>query len=107
MVTLSAVADAIELAHGYTSYYSKTNETIGPDDVRNLDGPTNSRYYDVRRQWDTQIAIVLAEEEFGVCLTNHDIAHGGPWRDTVRSIRDAINAEIAAEEEFDEELAND
>lgn len=100
-ITLKRVRETIEPAHGWTDYYPRTNETIGPYDVNNLSGPTTGRYYDCTREWDTRIAVALAEEEFEVSLARHDIVAEGPWRDTVRSICNAVNAELAAEEEFE------
>ena len=103
-VTLREVAEAVERAHGYCTYYHRTNETIGPYYNDNLHGPSTSCHYDYTREWDTKIAICLAEEEFGVDLSRRDIVSDGPWRDTVRSIAQAINAEMAAEEAYEKEI---
>jgi hypothetical protein len=103
-ITLREVADAVERAHGFCSYYHRTNETLGPYQVDNLDGPTTSRHYDCTRQWDTQIAVALAEEAFGVDLSRYDIVSEGPWRDTVRSIARTLNAEMAEEESYEKEI---
>lgn len=105
-ITLKQVADAVNRVHGWCSYYAGSNETIGPYNVRNLDGPTTSVCYDRRRSWDTGIAIALAEEAFGVDLSLYAIVDRGPWRNTVRSIRDAIASEFQAETEYQMELSS-
>jgi len=105
-ITLRDINQAIKRAHGYTDYYPRTNLSIGPHNVYYLDGPSTSRYYDQTREWNTEIAIALAEEEFNVDLSNHDIVNEGPWRDTVKSIHCAVNAEKKAESEFMEQCTS-
>lgn len=104
-ITLKSVNEAVELAHKYCCYIQATNETYGPYDVRNLDGPSTSRHYDRRREWDTRIAVALAEEKFNFDLSGYDIANHGPWRDTVRAIHAAVNAELDEQARFESELA--
>ena len=104
--TLKMVADAVSKARGWCDYAAKTNQTLGPYDVHNLNGPTTNHYYDCRRSWETEIAVALAEQQFEVDLSQHEIVNSGPWRDTVRSIHAAVNTEQAAEDEFEEQCSD-
>lgn len=103
-ITLKQVANAIEEARDHCTYFPGMNQTYGPYSVRNLNGPSTSRYYDHRRGWNTQIAKALAEEAFNVDLSNYEITNMGPWRDTVRSIHRAVNEELTAEREYQTEI---
>jgi len=101
--TLKQIVNAVKMARDYCDYYEQSNQTIGPYRVDDLTGSSTSRFYDHRREWDTEIAVALAEKEFDCDLRNHDIVNKGPWRDTVRSIHAAIHAEVAAEAAFERE----
>lgn len=103
-VTLARVARAVQRAHDYCSYYPGTNETIGPHQVNNLEGPSTGRYYDQCREWNTEIAVALAETAFAVDLSRYEIVNSGPWRDTVHSICEAVNAERQLEAEYQQEV---
>jgi hypothetical protein len=103
-ITLKNVADAVLSAKGWTEYYPSTNRTIGPYNVKNLSGPRTGRYYNQTREWDTEIAVAMAEDEFNVDLSRYDIVNSGPWRETVRSIHAAVNTELNEELEYNAEL---